>query len=129
MEKNLDETTLQAVHKAHELRKPPRYLVSAMMAGAFIGVGEVLLLTAASPLVASHSGAAKLVEGLAFPLAITMVMFAGAQLFTSNVMVMLVGALSGRTGVKDLAGRPGCCPSPATCSAPSPSAPWCTPRA
>ncbi|MDG4860721.1 formate/nitrite transporter family protein [Streptomyces sp. T-3] len=104
MEKNLDETTLQAVHKAHELRKPPRYLVSAMMAGAFIGVGEVLLLTAASPLVASHSGAAKLVEGLAFPLAITMVMFAGAQLFTSNVMVMLVGALSGRTGVKDLVG-------------------------
>ncbi len=104
IEKTVDETTLQAVHKAHELRRPPRYFVSAMLAGAFIGVGEILLLTAVSPLVAGHSGWVKLVEGAVFPLALTMVMFAGAQLFTSNVMVMLVGALSGRTGWKDLAG-------------------------
>lgn len=101
---NLDATTQQAVHKAHDLRKVPRYFVSAMLAGAYIGIGEILLVVAISPFVAEHSAAVKILEGAVFPIALTIVMFAGAQLFTSNVMIMLVGALSGRTGVKDMIG-------------------------
>lgn len=101
---NLEETSRQAAHKAADLRRVPRYFVSAMLAGAFIGVGEVLLLVAVSPFVAEHSAATRMLEGAVFPVALTLVMFAGAQLFTSNVMIMLVGALSGRTGIKDLAG-------------------------
>lgn len=93
-----------AVHKAEELHAPARMLVSSMLAGAFIGIGEVLLVVAVSPLVEGHSQWARLVEGGVFPLALTVVMFAGAQLFTSNVMVMLIGALTGRTGVRDLLG-------------------------
>lgn len=73
-----------------------------MLAGAYIAIGEVLLLVAVSPFVANGSAAVKLLEGAVFPIALTIVMFAGAQLFTSNVMVMLVGALSGRTGVGHL---------------------------
>ncbi|MFI6472485.1 formate/nitrite transporter family protein [Streptomyces sp. NPDC050516] len=99
---NVEETTGQAAHKAHDLGNPPRYFVSAMLAGAYIGIGEVLLLVAISPFVAAHSAATRLLEGAVFPIALTIVMFAGAQLFTSNVMVMLMGALSGRTGPKDL---------------------------
>ncbi|MFI5618317.1 formate/nitrite transporter family protein [Streptomyces sp. NPDC051567] len=99
---NVEATSGQAGRKAHELRHPPRYLVSAMLAGAYIGVGEVLLLAGISPFVAEGSAATALLEGAVFPIALTIVMFAGAQLFTSNVMVMLVGALSGRTGVRDL---------------------------
>ncbi|WP_329115614.1 formate/nitrite transporter family protein [Streptomyces sp. NBC_01465] len=99
---SIEATVGQAEHKAHDLRKPPRYFVSAMLAGAYIGVGEILLLVAISPFVAEHSAAARLLEGAVFPVALTLVMFAGAQLFTSNVMVMLVGALSGRTGLRDL---------------------------
>ncbi|AUG78048.1 Formate/nitrite transporter [Kitasatospora sp. MMS16-BH015] len=101
---SLDATAETAVRKAAELRSPGRMLVSSMLAGAFIGVGEVLLLAAVSPLVAGHSPWVKLVEGAVFPIALTMVMFAGAQLFTSNVLVMTVGALAGRTGRRDLAG-------------------------
>ncbi|MEU9231918.1 formate/nitrite transporter family protein [Streptomyces subrutilus] len=100
---NVEATSGQAEHKAHDLGHPPRYFVSAMLAGAYIGVGEVLLLVAVSPFVAQGSAAVRLLEGALFPIALTIVMFAGAQLFTSNVMVMLVGALSGRTGVRDLA--------------------------
>ncbi|MET9855255.1 formate/nitrite transporter family protein [Streptomyces sp. NPDC006450] len=99
---NLEATSGQAEHKAHDLGHPPRYFVSAMLAGAYIAVGEVLLLVAISPFVAKGSPAVKLLEGAVFPIALTIVMFAGAQLFTSNVMVMLVGALSGRTGPRDL---------------------------
>ncbi|MTJ65610.1 hypothetical protein GL303_32190 [Nocardia seriolae] len=99
---NVASTVDQAVHKAEELRSPGRFLVSAMLAGAYIAVGEVLLLVAISPFVAEHSASVKLLEGAVFPIALTLVMFAGAQLFTSTVMTMLVGALSGRTGVKDM---------------------------
>ncbi|MFG2877949.1 formate/nitrite transporter family protein [Streptomyces sp. NPDC048337] len=99
---NVEATSGQAEHKAHDLGHPPRYFVSAMLAGAYIGIGEVLLLVAISPFVAQGSAAVKLLEGAVFPIALTIVMFAGAQLFTSNVMVMLVGALSGRTGLRDL---------------------------
>lgn len=97
--RNVEATSGQAEHKAHDLGHPPRYFVSAMLAGAYIGIGEVLLLVAVSPFVARGSAAVKLLEGALFPVALTIVMFAGAQLFTSNVMVMLVGALSGRTGL------------------------------
>lgn len=99
---NVEATSGQAEHKAHDLGHPPRYFVSAMLAGAYIAVGEVLLLVAISPFVAKGSPAVKLLEGAVFPVALTIVMFAGAQLFTSNVMIMLVGALSGRTGPRDL---------------------------
>ncbi|MEU5217771.1 formate/nitrite transporter family protein [Streptomyces sp. NPDC020807] len=101
---NLQETVGQAEHKTHDLARPGRYAVSAMLAGAYIGIGEVLLLVAVSPFVAEHAAVTKLLEGAVFPIALTIVMFAGAQLFTSNVMVMLLGALSGRTGVRDLVG-------------------------
>lgn len=99
---NIADTTGQAAHKAEELRSPGRFLVSAMLAGAFIAAGEVLLLTALSPFAATHAPALKLLEGAVFPIALTMVMVAGAQLFTSTVMVMLIGALAGRTGWKDM---------------------------
>ncbi|MFG3498800.1 formate/nitrite transporter family protein [Streptomyces sp. NPDC047928] len=101
---NLEETVGQAAHKAHDLAKPGRYTVSAVLAGAYIGVGEVLMLVAVSPFVAQHSAGVRLLEGAVFPVALTLVMFAGGQLFTSNVMVMLIGALSGRTGLRALVG-------------------------
>jgi nitrite transporter NirC len=101
---NVDTTSGLAEHKARDLAHPPRYLVSAMLAGAYIAIGEVLLLVAVSPFVASGSAATRLLEGAVLPIALTIVMFAGAQLFTSNVMVMLVGALTGRTGIRDLLG-------------------------
>lgn len=101
---NVEETSEQAAHKAQDLRRTPRYFVSAVLAGAYIGIGEVLLLVAVSPFVTAGSPATRLLEGLVFPIALTIVMFAGAQLFTSNVMVMLIGALTGRTGVRDLVG-------------------------
>ncbi|MFB7585529.1 hypothetical protein [Streptomyces sp. NPDC056169] len=38
---NLRETAGQAEHKAHDLARPGRYAVSAMLAGAYIGIGGV----------------------------------------------------------------------------------------
>ncbi|OIJ63609.1 hypothetical protein WN71_032825 [Streptomyces mangrovisoli] len=92
-----------AVKKARLVRSPARYLVSAMLAGVYIGIGEVLMLSVAGPLEAGHSGAVKLVEGMVFPVALTLVMFAGADLFTSQCMTMTFGTLSRRTTWLDTA--------------------------
>lgn len=96
------ESADQAVTKARDATSPARYLTSAMLAGGYVGVAVVLLATAAGPLAASGSAATKLVAGAVFGVALTLVVFAGAELFTSNVMVMLTGVLSKRVRVRDL---------------------------
>ncbi|HEX8803780.1 MAG TPA: formate/nitrite transporter family protein, partial [Acidimicrobiales bacterium] len=80
-----------AATKARQARDLPRYLLSAALAGAYVGVAVVLLLSVSAPLVASGSAAAKLVQGAVFGVALTLVVFAGAELFTGNAMVMLQG--------------------------------------
>ena len=92
----LSESADLARTKAHQVRLLPRYLVSSALAGGYVGVAVVLLASVAGPLGASGSAATKLVQGAVFGLALTLVVFAGAELFTGNVMHMLQG-LSART--------------------------------
>lgn len=82
-----------AVHKSDGLRSPGRFLVSGMLAGAYIGIGVVLMVSTAGPLIAAGDGLAKLVSGLVFGVALTIVVFAGADLLTSAMMILPVGAL------------------------------------
>ena len=77
--------------KAAQARRLPQYLLSSALAGAYVGVAVVLLLSVAGPLAASGSAATKLVQGAVFGVALTLVVFAGAELFTGNVMFMLQG--------------------------------------
>ena len=87
-----------AVHKAEGLHSPGRFVVSAMLAGAYIGIGVVLMVATAGPLVAAGDGLAKLVAGLVFGVALTLVVFAGADLLTSAMMILPQGALMGAVG-------------------------------
>src|SRR3954469_3107949 len=88
----LDDAAVGAATKAKELRtRPARYLAASALAGAFVGVAVVLLLSVTGPLVDAASPMAKLVQGAVFGVALTLVVFAGAELFTGNVMVMLQG--------------------------------------
>ena len=80
-----------ATTKARQARDLPRYLWSSMLAGAYVGLAVVLLVSVSAPLAASGSAATKLVQGAVFGLALTLVVFAGAELFTGNAMVMLQG--------------------------------------
>ncbi|WP_409465685.1 formate/nitrite transporter family protein [Amycolatopsis sp. GA6-003] len=85
--------------KIEDLRRPGRYLVSSMLAGAFIGVAVVLLLSATGPLNAAGSPWTKTVQGLVFGIALTAVVFAGAELSTGNMMTMVQGVFVRRRGV------------------------------
>jgi len=87
----IDDHVALAVTKARQVRDLPRYLWSSALAGAYVGLAVVLLVSVSAPLVASGSAASKLVQGAVFGLALTLVVFAGAELFTGNAMVMLQG--------------------------------------
>lgn len=87
-----------AVHKAEGLRSPGRFAVSGMLAGAYIGIGVVLMVATAGPLITAGDGLAKLVSGLVFGVALTLVVFAGADLLTSAMMILPQGALMGAVG-------------------------------
>ncbi|QLD13070.1 formate/nitrite transporter family protein [Microbacterium oleivorans] len=80
-------------HKARGMHTPARFTVSGMLAGAYIGVGVVLMVTAAGPLLATGSGWAKLVSGLVFGVALTIVVVAGGELVTSTMMTLPQAAL------------------------------------
>jgi nitrite transporter len=99
----LDESAVLAAAKAQQVRRLPSYMVNAAFAGAFVGVAVVLLLSVAGPLAAGKSSATKLVQGSVFGIALTLVVFAGAELFTGNVMYMLQGLAAGTVSAGELA--------------------------
>jgi nitrite transporter NirC len=88
-----DHATLAST-KVTASRNLPRYLLSAALAGAFVGVAVVLLLTVSGPLAAAGSPLTKLVSGAVFGVALTLVVFAGGELVTGNMMVMAQGVVA-----------------------------------
>ncbi|MBY5705714.1 nitrite transporter NirC [Rhizobium leguminosarum] len=88
--------------KAHAIRHDPlAFLIGAAMAGAYIGFGDILMFT-----VAAHVDPAwiHLVMGIVFSSALTIVVFAGSELFTGTAMYMPLAVLSGRSRVTEMLG-------------------------
>ena len=81
---------------------PGRYFVYAMLAGVFCGLGMILAYTAGGMLdyYEATRGFAKIVFGISFTLSFTMIVYAGSELFTGDVMVMTIGALDRAVPVK-----------------------------
>ncbi|MCW2903782.1 MAG: formate/nitrite transporter [Streptosporangiaceae bacterium] len=99
MTDTLMELGATAQAKAADSRRPGRYLVSAMLAGAYIGVAVVLMIAVTGPMQAVSSPWVKLVQGLVFGIALTLVIFAGAELTTGNMMTMPQAVFTKRVGV------------------------------
>lgn len=70
------------------------YFVSSMLAGIYVGLGIMLIFTIGGLLSSSNSPATKIVMGLSFGVALSLVIFAGSELFTGNNFVMAVGSLN-----------------------------------
>ena len=79
------------VKVAHLNRSGPAYFVSAVLVGAYIGIGIVLIFSLGAPLAALGSPFVRLVMGSAFGIALILVVFAGGELFTGNNMIMMLG--------------------------------------
>lgn len=85
-----------AVKKCEFLeRSIPNYLILSAFAGIYVAFGIGLILYLGAPLAAGGSPITKLVMGASFGIALSLVIFAGSELFTGNNMFGVVGALNG----------------------------------
>jgi nitrite transporter NirC len=78
---------------------PVAFFVSSMMAGAYVGIGILLIFSLGQ---AAPPSFRSLVMGTSFGIALTLVVFAGAELFTGYAMYMVFGKMTGRTTMHDL---------------------------
>ncbi|MCW2666258.1 MAG: formate/nitrite transporter, partial [Frankiales bacterium] len=99
----VDDTAQSAVAKAGACLRPWRFTASSALAGAYVGVAVVLLLSVSAPFAAAGSPATRLVQAAVFGVALTLVVFAGGELFTGNVMAMAHGRLARRVGARHVA--------------------------
>lgn len=76
-------------------RAPGGYLILAGLAGAYLGFGVTLIFSLGAPFAAGGAPSQRLVMGAAFGVALSLVIFAGSELFTGNNMTGAVGALKG----------------------------------
>lgn len=100
MNTTIDLFTQLAIKKSQLLRNSPlAFIIGSIMAGAYVGIGIILILTVATPLDPSLQ---KLVLGLCFGIALTLVVIAGAELFTGYTLYMTLGVLNQRSTYSDL---------------------------
>lgn len=78
---------------------PLSFFIGALMAGAYLGMGIVLVFTVAGQL---DPSVRPMVMGMSFGLALTLVIFAGSELFTGHSMYMTIGWLKETVTSTDL---------------------------
>lgn len=78
----------------YQQNSPFGYLILSILAGVYLGFGITLIFSVGGPFAAEGSAAVKLVMGASFGIALTLVIFAGSELFTGNNMVCTVGGLA-----------------------------------
>jgi nitrite transporter NirC len=96
----VDQFAKTAVAKAAYLRRSPGgFFISSMLAGAYVGLGIILIFSVGSNLDPSIR---PLAMGASFAIALTLVIFAGSDLFTGHTMFMTIGWLQKKIPLRDL---------------------------
>ncbi len=104
MDPTIEKMSLAAEAKVGALRRSPlSYFVLSALAGVYVGFGIVLIFAIGAPLAATQSPLTRAVMGASFGVALSLVIFAGAELFTGNNLVLTVGVLTGRSRLPQLA--------------------------
>jgi nitrite transporter len=93
----IDAFTKLAERKLAAMRQSPAgFFVASMLAGAYVGIGIILIFTLGNQ---APPELQKLIMGATFGIALTLVVIAGAELFTGHTMFM---ALRGYRGLGSL---------------------------
>ncbi len=91
----VDALVVSAQKKTSLLKtNPSGYFLASMLAGIYVGFGIVLIFTLGADLFQGHSPWLKVVMGASFGVALSLVIFAGSELFTGNAMTMTFGFLA-----------------------------------
>lgn len=80
-----------------------RYVTAAVLAGMFVSFGVMVMSVIGGALTPVSPPAAKLANGAAFAVALSLVVMAGSELFTGNNFVMAAGAFRKKVSWKDAA--------------------------
>jgi nitrite transporter NirC len=90
-----------AAKKAQAIAANPfGFFIASCMAGAYVGLGILAIFSIGQGVEAAYR---PLVMGLTFAIALTLVVFAGAELFTGHTMIMAIGLMRGTVGFGGLA--------------------------
>jgi len=91
-----------ATKLANQRRSLLGHLVRSILAGMYVGAAIVLIFTIGGLLAKDAPGTVRLVMGICFGGALTMVIFAGSELFTGSNLVLTLGVLTGKARMSDL---------------------------
>ena len=78
---------------------PLGFAVAAMMAGVYVGMGILLIFSVGQP---ADPSVRSMVMGMSFGIALTLVVFAGSELFTGHTMYMTFGRLARTVSTAEL---------------------------
>ena len=93
----IDQFAATAASKVRAIADNPLgFFVTAILAGAYIGLGIIAIFSIGQGLDPSVRA---LGMGLTFAIALTLVVFAGAELFTGHTKLMTLGLLRGRVSI------------------------------
>ncbi|WP_028594815.1 formate/nitrite transporter family protein [Paenibacillus assamensis] len=90
-----------AAKRDYMKQQPFGYFIATLLAGAYVGLGIILIFSVGAPLAQAGSPFQSLIMGASFGIALTLVIMAGAELFTGNNMIYTVSTLAGKTTIKD----------------------------
>ena len=81
-------------------KSPLSYILLSALAGIYLGFGIVLIFSISGPIAAAGGEAyLRLIMGATFGIALSLVIFAGSELFTGNNMVFAISSLQKRVGL------------------------------
>jgi len=81
-------------------QNPLGYFIASMLAGVYVGFGIILIYSIGGQLMGLH--AVKMVMGISFGIALSLVIMAGAELFTGNNLIMMAGCFAGIVKIGDV---------------------------
>jgi nitrite transporter NirC len=95
-----DQAAAKLTHQRNSLLG---HFVRSMLAGMYVGACIVLIFTVGGSISIASPAYVKLLMGVCFGGALTMVIFAGSELFTGSNLVLTLGVLTKKTSSRDLA--------------------------
>ncbi|NIQ01513.1 MAG: nitrite transporter NirC [Nitrospinaceae bacterium] len=96
--KTIEETATKKL--AYMKSNPMGYLVLSALAGIYVGFGIVLIFAIGGPVYAADGPFLKLIMGASFGIALSLVIFAGSELFTGNNMILVVGRIQKKASTR-----------------------------
>lgn len=79
-----------------------KYFLSSALAGLYVGLGILLIFTIGGLLSQANSPFVRILMGLSFGIALSLVIMAGSELFTGNNLIMTIGVLEKKVRLSQL---------------------------